>query len=173
VSRQHSTPQALPTFFRASDVGVPGAARTNSRRVRSVANKHMHDTAQCTDINSGARNALTQRLSFVRAQTCEHEMTAHVSIPAIEEQQHELVMQMGNQPCSGERRRAKPTHTSLHVSYYKQTHDTKQKAVRDQVSVKSRCALSPWSLPSGVRQVSRWAREVVRCGGSPEREGDQ
>jgi hypothetical protein len=55
-------------------------------------------------------------------------MTAHVSIPAIEEQQHELVMQMGNQPCSGERRRAKPTHTSLHVSYYKQTHDTKQKA---------------------------------------------
>ena len=59
-------------------------------------------------------------------------MTAHVSIPAIrfgsvriEEQQHELVMQMGNQPCSGDRpetreanslTKRKQTQTSLHVS---------------------------------------------------------
>ena len=55
ASRQHSTPQALPNFFRGSDVGVALHAQ-NSRRVRSVANKHKHDTAQCTDINSGVRN---------------------------------------------------------------------------------------------------------------------
>ena len=59
--------------------------------------------------------------------------------------------------------------TNIIARQYKQTHDTKQRQVLggcgDRVSLKSRCALSPWSLPRGVRQVSRWAREAVSCGG--------